>query len=145
MLIQDRSMPAREETSYGFIASTARHASFSCSTTLRSPIANATHQNHFLLRATSNLIDTHVDENLGATERQMSGRKMLPDLGGVHPTVLLHSRDVKRSTVRLLPTFDGLRLEFLKIQLVAERDPSYRAVIADKHFELSELISKLSS
>lgn len=138
-------MPAREETSYGFIASTARHASFSCSTTLRSPIANATHQNHFLLRATSNLIDTHVDENLGATERQMSGRKMLPDLGGVHPTVVLHSRDVKRSTVRLLPTFDGLRLEFLKIQLVAERDPSYRAVIADKHFELSELISKLSS
>jgi len=98
-----------------------------------------------LLRATSNLIDTHVDENLGATERQMSGRKMLPDLGGVHPTVVLHSRDVKRSTVRLLPTFDGLRLEFLKIQLVAERDPSYRAVIADKHFELSELISKLSS
>src|SRR6267142_2244121 len=132
MLIQDRSMPAREETSYGFIASTARHASFSCSTTLRSPIANATHQNHFLLRATSNLIDTHVarvqynggvhtakigehlpaahlafsgtevlvDVNLGATERQMSGRKMLPDLGGVHPTVVLHSRDVSINQIR---------------------------------------------
>jgi hypothetical protein len=93
-----------------------------------------------LLRATIDLIDTHVDENLGATERQMSGRKMLPDLGGVHPTVVLHPRDVQRSAVRFLPTFDGLRLEFLKVQLVAERHPSYRAVIADKDFELSELI-----
>jgi hypothetical protein len=87
---------------------------------------------------------THVDENLGATERQMSGRKMLPNLGGVHPAVVLHACDVKRSTVRFLPAFDGFRLEFLEIQLVAERDPSYRAVIADKDFELSELISKLS-
>jgi hypothetical protein len=74
----------------------------------------------------------------------MSGRKMLPDLGGMHATVVLHSRDIKRSAVRFLPTFDGLRLELLKIQLVAERDPSYRAVIADKNFELSELISRLS-
>ena len=64
---------------------------------------------------------------------------MLPDLGGMRAAVVLHSPDVKRSTVRFLPTFDGLRLEFLKIQLVAERDPSYRAVIADKNFELSEL------
>jgi hypothetical protein len=83
--------------------------------------------------------DTYIDENLLATECQMGCREMLPDLGGMHATVVFDSRDVNCRAVCFLPTLHGSRPEFLKIQLVAVRDPSYRAGIADKNLELAEL------
>jgi hypothetical protein len=51
---------------------------------------------------------THVDENLGATERQMSGRKMLPNLGGVHPAVVLHACEHRSIPSRLRRASPGV-------------------------------------
>jgi hypothetical protein len=101
------------------------------------------HQNQFLASHKIESDDTHVDENLAATECQMSGRKMLPNLGGMHAAAVLYACDVKRGTVRVSPAFHGSRLEFLKIELIAVLDPSYRAGIADENFEFAELHFKI--